>query len=192
MNSRRIVICVLAASLSLIAVGCATTGGASASLTNSVSAVLLSPKQVRSDYGYSFSQNPFIAPGPSIMPTYYDFLVVKLTISAASDSEFALLKAKAEDMDGTTRATYANREEFTGFIDKLSLPDSPSATMRRDKVGWYYLPAEKFQVKRGHHSYAVVLIGKHPIGNNVTIDLMVSLAGNIQSLQIPVPQAKTE
>ncbi len=192
MNLRGTVLFAFVASISLAAVGCASTGGASLPLTDSVSAALLSPKQVQSDYGYSFSQNPFVAPGPSILPTYYDFLVVRLTISATAATEFELLKAKAEDLDGATRASYANREEFTHYIDQVSMPATSSATMRHDKVGWYYLPADKFQVKPGRHSYVIVLIGKHPIGNNVTIDLLLSLAGNIQSLQIPVPNAKTD
>ncbi len=192
MNLRRMVLSALAAAITLGAAGCATTGGAAVPLSDSVSAALLSPKQVQAAYGYSFSQNPFFAPGPSIMPTYYDFLVVKLTISATGATNFDLLQAKAKDLDGTVRASYANREEFTRYVDQVSMPSSSSATLRHDKVGWYYLPADKFEVKRGVHSYVIVLIGKHPIGNNVTIDLMYSLAGNIQSFQIPVPQAKTD
>lgn len=191
MRLRYVALGILAASLSLFAAACATTGGAAPAgggeLTNTVSAVLLSTKQVQSQYGYSFTDDPFIAPGPSILPTYYDFLVVRLTIGATKESEFHLAEAKAEDIEGTVRADYANRAEFTHYVDQASMQGTPSATMRHDKVGWYYLPKDRFQVKRGWHSYLIVLIGKHPIGNNVTINLVTSLGGKIQSIQLPVP-----
>lgn len=189
MKIRHAVLLTSVLALSLAAVGCVTTGSANRPIpaANSVSVNLLMPKQVRSDYGYNFAENPFVAPGPTMGGVRYDFLVVRLTVRAAAPEEFALRGTSVTDLNGRVRATFASRSEFTLYVRRLTPRPGPSEALRADKVGWYYLPADRFQAQRGEKSYVMVFVGQAPIGNGVTINLETSLAGKSYTFHLAVP-----
>jgi hypothetical protein len=171
---------------------CSSTAGRVTSSTTAgspddpFSVVVLSYKDVQAAYGSSFSDDPYLAPGSSIMPVYNDYLVLQLKFNLPEKSKVLLLRAEVSDERGKVYASYMNREKFADFAMTQS-PDSANNALKRNKIDWYYLPNPIMDMQAGTHTYVLVMVGPHPIPDTATIHVAMSINDKAVSYDISVP-----
>jgi hypothetical protein len=151
-----------------------------------VSLVVLSEKDVRAQYGRTFMENPYISPSSSILPTYNDYVVVKLNFNTMGSVPMIVQRAEVTDDRGKDFASFMTREKFEEFAMNQS-PDQANNTLKRNMIGWYYLPQTTMTLEAGKHSYLIVMVGRHPIPDTATIHIDVSLNNVDRTFDIPVP-----
>jgi len=176
----------------LLAAGCQTAKPAVGqtvtvgSADDAVSLAILSERDVRLKYGRTFTENPFVAPAPSVFPAYNDYIVLQLNFNTRGKVPLVLQRAEVTDDRGKQFATFMTRDKFTDFAMNLS-PDQAANTLRRDKIGWYYLPQTSMTLEAGTHSYLLVMVGAHPIPDTATIHVEVTINGIDRDFDMPVP-----
>jgi hypothetical protein len=180
----------LAVSL-ILAAGCATTGGGNPGpLTDSVSLVLLSEKEVKDQFGWNFTTNPFMARVGSLIPGTYDYVVAQLNLSTDAGAKVELLQAEVVDKDNTVKAWYYDRKDFADFAASLGQSqDENSMARRRNVVNWYYLPSRSMDLKHGSYKYIMVFMGKHPVPDNLVAHVLISVNDQVHEFKLPVPNA---
>ena len=174
--------------VSFVLVGCATTGPIP--LANSFLVTLLSDKQIRSDYGPSFNNNPFLPPQGGLFSSKgEDYVVLKLSLATTSAVAVSLSGATASDEKGKVRAVYYDADKFRNLTLMLSPPPMDNTT-KLDKIAWFYLPSTTVQLRPGSYSYVIVLVGPHPIPDNVTAHVNLVVGGNAMNFDLPVPSSE--
>jgi hypothetical protein len=167
--------------------GCLDTGAVpeQGNPADPVSVAVVSGKELRAKYGSSFRDNPFILSKPTIAQKTYDFVVLRLVISAASPTDMELLQADAVDGTGAVCADSYDRARFTDLAMQFSGPYMDNAA-KSNRIVWYYLPSARLRVPTGNHVYLVVLVGTHPLPETVTARVRVLWAGEEKSFELPV------
>ena len=130
--------------------------------------------------------NPFVAPAPSVFPSYNDYIVLKLNFNTMGAVPLILQRAEVTDERGKAFASFMSREKFQEFAMNQS-PEQANNTLKRNKIGWYYLPQTTITLDAGKHSYLIVMVGKHPIPDTATIHIAVTLNNVDKDFDIPVP-----
>ncbi len=180
--------------VAVILCGCASTGSDAAfpgAAGEPVSVSLVTGRELRSRFGQSFRDNPFISPKLAIMAKTDDFIALELKVAAGSGADLEVLQAEAVDGNGNVLATFYNREKFTELAMIMSGPYMDNDA-KRNRISWYYLPALKMRVPAGFHSYIMVLVGKHPLPETVMTRVRLSLQGEESSFEVPVKVADAE
>ena len=175
----------------LLASGCESTKNSFATISmgtadDPVFLQVLSEHDVRLKYGATFMDDPFVSATGTLLPTYNDYIVLKLNFNNPTKVPFMLLRAEVSDERGKIFATYMTREKFTSFAMDQS-PDQANNTVKRNKIEWYYLPNPIMTIDSGRQSYLLILVGKHPIPDTATIHVAVSVGNQAKSFDIPVP-----
>jgi hypothetical protein len=170
---------------SLILGSCASTrnAGTGAGGPDFLSATLLDTRQVRSEFGLAYADNPFLFP-TTFQTT--DFIVVKLTARTSAKGSLSVLQSEATDGTGTVRATAYDRATFKQVAESMST-QVMDQSIRRNKIGWYYLPSTDLSLDPGQHEYVLVLGGTHPLPEGLTVILRVTLNGVEQDFTLGVP-----
>jgi hypothetical protein len=158
-------------------------------LADSASVILLSEKDLRAEFGWNYSTNPFIAPAGTVLPKAWDFIVAKLDLVSESGVKVELLQAEADDKDGVARAWFYDRSTFADFAASVS-PDDQSAQKRRNVVNWNYLPSKTLDLKRGSYGYILVFMGKHPIPDSLVANIRLMVNGEEKDFSLPAPAAR--
>ena len=172
--------------------GCATTPSSSSAAVvteSSVSVVLLSDKELRSQYGRTNSENPFVAASPTVMPKNYEYIALRITTSSPSPASLEILQAEAQDEKGKVKASFYNREQFADFASSATL-DPTNITVRQNKITWYYLPAARMRVDAGKSSYLMILIGNHPLPPSLVVGVRLLFNGTEQDFSLPFSDAE--
>ncbi len=173
----------------IIIASCASTGtaGSAAGGPDLVSASLLSVRDVRNEFGLAYAENPFLF-ATTFQTT--DFLVVKIAVRASARETFSVLQSEALDQSGTVFASAYNRADFKQQAEYMSA-QIIDQSMRRNKIGWYYLPSTTFTVDPGQHEYIIVLGGKHPLpaaGLSVVVRVTLNDVESDFTLGVPEKQ----
>jgi hypothetical protein len=189
----RISLCVLAALLSgsfLGLGGCASTQSASADVSSAggdtVVVTLLSESEVRSQYGRTPSDDPFLMGSHTLFGKGYDFIALQLTAASAGGASLEILQAEAQDEKGKVRAKFYDKQSFTDLVTDLSF-DPTNISTRQNKISWYYLPEKRMHLDRGKSTYVMILVGDHPLPSALTAGVRLLLNGQEQDFSLPVP-----
>lgn len=159
-------------------------------LVDSVSAVLLSDKEVRMKFGSAYGDNPFIAREGTVTGKPYDFIDAMLSIVTDAGADVEVLEADVVDKDNKTRAWLYDRATFVDIITQLSNQDDTVSVSKRQSVAnWYYLPSNSFTLKHGKYEYMLVFLGKHPVPYDLHVVVRVMVNGQEQDFTIPVPNS---
>ena len=130
----------------MVVSGCASTKGIKAPLVDSVSVVYMSDKDVRTKFGSSYSENPFIRRAGTVTGTPYDFIDAKLSIVTDAGASVEILQAKVVDKDNKTRAWLYDRAQFVDIVKQLSNPDDLNGISKRQNIAnWYYIPSNSLR-----------------------------------------------
>jgi hypothetical protein len=147
----------------------------------------MTAKEVRTEYGFDASANPFLFPSAFLLPKTTDYLVLKLVISTKGPADLDLQQVAATDEKGKVRAEAYDRAAFTKEAASLS-SQIENQTPRQNTIRWNYLPALTTRVDPGMHAYVLVLGGKHPLPDSTTLHVSLTLNGQPQSIDIPVAE----
>jgi hypothetical protein len=183
----------LALAAAMVLSGCLSSGPdseAAVSPADPVAVSLVSGRDLRARFGQTFANNPFLSPKPTILEKADDFIALELKVAAGAGADLEVVRAEAVDEKGSVCASFYNREKFTDLAMVLSGPYMDNAS-KKDKIGWYYLPALKMRVPSGTHSYIMVLVGKHPLPETLSARVEVRLDEQEKSFEIPVTLAET-
>lgn len=130
--------------------------------------------------GNQQDENPYIEPASLIFGKKNEFVVLRLDI-ASPDDVYVDFNAEVILEDTTVGATQKTKEDMIQFWAEPEDYRDPTAkkaqvekglwdggspnlnTQRRITLDQTYLPAPNFVMKKGTHSYYVVLMGKYPI-----------------------------
>jgi|GEM_PF-5656220 Ni,Fe-hydrogenase III component G len=180
--------------LVLILTGCATEkqrAGAESG-QGPLSVALLTEREVKDSYGWSLLDNPYLSYSGTIFPRVYDFLVFKLAVNFPVSTQLELLDADAENADGKVKAPFYDSDRFkTVTMSSVANQESSgSFSQRENKITWNYLPQGTLTLKPGKHSYVFVLVGKHPLPDSLTAHIRLSVNGEEQDFDIPLPDAQ--
>lgn len=194
MNAQKIFGAVATLMVSLFVAGCASNGSEKAAdgttaIANTVTVTFISESQLRSEFGPTFTDNPFLTPAPTIFPKYVDFVVLRVDVASGSGTDLRISQAEAKDAKGKAHATFYDEEHFRELAKSLS-SGLVNNTIRLQKIDWNYLPSRAVKVPRGKHSYVIVLVGKHPIPDDLTAKVSLTLDDTPQDFSIPIPNAE--
>jgi hypothetical protein len=172
----------------LVLLGCVGGGrpreeGSSGLPAEPVTVAVISARELRSQFGHSFSENPFLSPKHLITRKSVEFIVLRLKVLGPTELE--LLQADAVDEAGKIRALFYPRAKFTDLAKFFSAQEQDNMT-KTNKIGWYYLPAERMRVPSGSRSYLLVLVGKHPLPEKVIARVRLRVGNEEKSFEIPV------
>ncbi len=176
----------------LVLGGCETAKGRSATVVlgspdDPVSLAVLSPQDIRApEYGSTFLDNPFIPSTGTLLPTYNDFIVLKLNFNNPTKVPIAVLRAEVADERGKILASAMNRENFTNFAMTQS-PDQANNTLKTHRIEWYYLPSPVMTMDAGKHSYLLILVGPHPIPDTAAIHVAIAVDNVAKTFDTLVP-----
>ena len=168
---------------------CATTGasGPLEPLVDSVTATLLSEKDVKTKFGYG-NEDPFYATGGALISKTYDYVVVRLAVTTNENTKVEVLQSDVVDKNGKSKATLYDRQTFVDFATAPGQSQSDYyAEKRRIKIYRYYLPSSSFNVKPGQYEYLLVLLGKHPLPDDVNAYVLLQVNGLDHEFTLPVP-----
>jgi hypothetical protein len=182
----RTTLCLLVLLASLILGSCASTGtaGPGAGGPDFVSASLMDTRQVRTEFGLAYADNPFQFP-TTFQTT--DFIVVKIVVRTSAKAAFSVLQAEGMDQSGKVYASAYDRATFKQVAESMST-QVMDQSMRRNKIGWYYLPANDISLDAGQHEYVLVLGGTHPLPEGLTVIVRVTVNGVETDFTLGVPQ----
>jgi hypothetical protein len=192
MRTRRKAAYTMVMALLLVLLGCA--GGArpqeegpSGLPEEPVTVAVISVRELRSQFGHSFSENPFLSPKHLITRKSFDFIVLRLKVPGATELE--LLQADAVGETGKICASFYPRNKFTDLAKFFSAQERDIMT-KTNKIDWYYLPAERMRVPSGSRSYLFVLVGKHPLPEKVIARVRLRVGNEEKFFEIPVNVAE--
>jgi hypothetical protein len=175
--------------VALVLGACSSTGSAGSRPAGSdfASVSLLTMREIRSEFGSSFADNPFFFPTSFLIQQSTDYLVLKLAVDTAAPAALAVLQAEAVDAAGKVRATPFDRASFRKEAEGLSA-QVMNQDSRRNKIEWYYLPSLNLSVAAGSHRYVLVLGGAHPFPEDLTVVVRLTLNGVEQDFTLGVPE----
>ena len=170
---------------------CASTKE-SGPLEDSVSVILPSLENLRAEFGRNYTTNPYLAPGGSFIATANDYIVLRITVVTQAGVAFKFLDAEAKDDKGKLFASYYNFRQFFDYVKGITLDVTGLGGLNNIRIGTLeqsYLPADSMHIDHGKHSYIIVLLGKHPLPDDLTTTVLLSIDDKIQAFDISVPQA---
>jgi len=153
-----------------------------------VTVAVIPVRELRSQFGRASSENPFLTPKPLIRRKPVDFIVLRLKVLGATELE--LLQADAVDEAGKIFASFYPKNKFVDLVKFYSRHEQDAMT-KTNKIGWYYLPAQRMRVPSGSHSYILVLVGKPPLPEKVIARVRLLVANEEKSFEIPVNVAES-
>ncbi len=175
--------------LSILLLGCA--GGArpreadsSASPGGPADVAVVTASELRRLYGQTSYDNPFLAPKSAIGRKSVDFIVLRLTV--VGPAELELLQAEAANQAGEVCASFYPQKKFAELAMFLSGPSADNL-YKQNQIGWHYLPSDKrVRVRSGSHPYLLVLVGKPPFPETVTVRVRLLVGADEQRFEIPM------
>jgi hypothetical protein len=150
-----------------------------------VTVAVVSASDLRSQFGRTSSENPFLSTKHLIPRKSVDFIMLRLKILGPTELE--LLQADAVDVAGKICASFYPKDKFTDLVKFYSAQERDIMT-KTNKIGWYYLPAERMRVPSGSRSYLIALVGK--LKENITARIQLRVGNEEKYFEIPVNVAE--
>jgi hypothetical protein len=173
--------------------GCATAKSAETAVSqDSVSVDLLSEKQVLDAYGPESLVNPYIIGSGIMTSRAYDYLVFRLSVATVAGTQIELNGAVAQNEKEKIKAQYYDIDRFKELAMAAVRTDNTpgAASSRANKIAWTYMPKGTATIKPGRHAYVFVLVGRHPLPDSLTAHIELSVNGEVQDFDVPIPDAQ--
>jgi len=158
--------------LTVVALSCASIpSGTKAGITIAIA----DTASLKSAFGSTFMQNPFLVPNGLIRGIPDEFVVVRVDLNLGARSLVAI-EGGIYSEAGANLAELLDKQslgEYWFTWDPREEPDS----RRRSKLERNALPGAHFQLSPGQHRYYLVFKGPNPIPRPATIRIQVSAEG---------------
>ena len=103
-----------------------------------------------------------------------DFVVLRMDIASLGPRHIAVTDAAAKDASGTVLARFYSEQDFLSMLKSYALDEQGFDSLKL-RVEQSYMPDGGAQVKAGKRSYAVVLVGRHPLPKSLSVEADVDV-----------------
>ena len=145
---------------------------------------LLSPKEVKLNYGAMDYPNPFVSPGPSFTTMPLNFLTAVVTVPAGIGN-VTIDDLVVFDTLGKAKASAASRDDMIGFWNQLDY-DSYTTRKQLSAINRNYLPAKELSGRLLGHDYVLVVLSKTAFEAGDRAELTLDVNGSPMTLDAEV------
>lgn len=146
--------------IALIAFGCAGTP----KVTNQVSkatVTIMDQSAIRQWGGYTFNENPYLAPEGLVRGKPFEFVVLKVDLTLIRP-EMIEIQSRLVDSEGVAFAEPATLDDMKAFWEGWPVAEA-DALRRLDRLERSYSPGLASRATKGHTTWYLVYSLKNPI-----------------------------